>query len=172
MQAGNIGGYMIHFFLRWIRFTASTAFLTYCFMAAPVLADAERGTKEEAQALVARALEELQKVGPEAAYKEFSDTKGAFVDRDLYLIVFDRKGTILAHGANNALINKNLWDVADPDGVYFVREFWKKIEASPEGGWVNFKFTNPVTKKIAKKEMWVRRGNDNIIVIAGIYPVN
>ena len=132
-------------------------------------AQEERGTKEEAQALVDRALEELSKVGPEVAYKEFSDIKGSFVDRDLYLIVFDRKGKILAHGANNALINANLWDVTDPDGVYFVQEFWKVAEKSPEGGWVNFKFTHPKTKKIAKKVMWVRRAGE-VIVIAGAYP--
>lgn len=133
-------------------------------------ADVPRGTKEEAQALVERALIEFQKVGPAEAYREFSDKKGRFVDRDLYLIVFNRQGLILAHGANEKLIGVNLWDVTDPDGVYFVREFWKKIEAEPQGGWVNFKFTHPITKKIEKKVMWVRRASPDIIIIAGAYP--
>lgn len=143
--------------------------LTFALAPLPSFATGERGTEAEAQALVAKAVAEIDKVGSDTAYKEFSDTKGAFVDRDLYLIVFDKQGTIMAHGANNALIGKNLFEAADPDGVKFVQEFWKVAEATPDGGWVHFKFTHPVTKKIEKKIMWVVRKGD-VIVIAGAYP--
>lgn len=138
-------------------------------LAVTPLAAAERGTKDEAKALVEKASAFVQKDGA-SAYPVISDTKGPYVDRDLYVIIFDKTGTILAHGANKGLIGVNLWNNKDPDGVQFVQEFWKTANASPNGeGWVNFKFTHPQTKEIEKKVMFVRKLGE-VIVIAGFYP--
>lgn len=146
-----------------------TVVLAGLLLAGQAIAAGERGTKDEAKALVDRAVLQLGKDGA-AAYPVFSEAKGAFVDRDLYLVVFDKKGNILAHGANKALVGVNLWDAEDPDGVKFVREFWKTAEAAADGaGWVNFKFTHPQTKKIEKKIMFVRKTGD-VVIVAGAYP--
>jgi hypothetical protein len=59
--------------------------------------------------------------GQEKAFAEFSNPKGQFVDRDIYIFVFDKKGNTLAHGGNSKLIGKNLYDLKDVDGLYSTR---------------------------------------------------
>lgn len=129
---------------------------------------ADRGTKEQARDLVTKAYDALM-ADRGSALQEISNTSGPYVDRDLYVIVFDESNVIQAHGANNKLIGKNLTKAKDPDGVQFVLEFRKTIAANPDGGWVNFKFTHPSTKKIENKGMWIRDLN-GWMVMAGAYP--
>lgn len=128
----------------------------------------ERVTPEEAQAKIAIAVAALKSEGP-AAYAKFSDRNGGFVDRDFYVVVFDRHGKCLAHGFNAALIGQDMWEIQDPDGVKFVQEFWKVVETHPDDGMVRFRFTNPVTKKIEAKAMLVRKVGD-VVLVAGYYP--
>ena len=134
----------------------------------PALAADERGTPEEAEALVNRAVELVKKDG-DKAYPILSDATGPYRDRDLYVVVLDPKGNLMAHGANKALVGKNLWDAEDPDGVKFIQEIRKMAAAKPDGGWVKFKFTHPVTKKIEAKVMFVRSVGD-MAVACGAYP--
>jgi cytochrome c len=116
---------------------------------------ADHGTRDEAMALVGKSIDLISAEG-QAAFSKFNDKQGAFVDRDLYVAVFDPTGTILAHGANAALIGVNLADAKDPDGKPFAKEILKAGKEHPEGSWVDFKFTNPITKKIEPKSMFVR----------------
>src|SRR5512141_3221794 len=76
----------------------------------------EFATKEEAQAMVAKAVAFVQAQGPEKAYAEFSNKSGAFVDRDLYVVVYGMDGKVLAHGANAKLVGKDMIDATDVDG--------------------------------------------------------
>jgi cytochrome c len=128
---------------------------------------ADHGSRDEAVAMVEKALALLAKDGPKAM-AAFNDKNGGFVDRDLYIVVFDAKGAILAHGANNALIGVNLMEAKDPDGVPFIQEIMKSSREHPDGGWVTFKFTNPVTKKIGLKTSYTRAYGEGAIN-CGVY---
>lgn len=129
----------------------------------------ERGTPDEAKALVEKGLAHAKAVGPEKAFADFSDKdSGKWVSKDLYIVVLKFDGTILAHGVNKGLLGKNLIDVKDPDGKYFSREM---IEAGKKGGgWTDYSFTDPVTKKIAAKSSFSKSipGFEGIIAV-GIY---
>ena len=57
----------------------------------PASAD-QYATKDEAVALVHRAIARVTEVGMDKAKVEFMDHNGKFVDRDLYLIVIDKDG--------------------------------------------------------------------------------
>ena len=123
-------------------------------LAATTLAFAqERGTADEAKALVEKGLAHVKAVGAEKAFADFSDKEsGKWVSKDLYIVVLKFDGTIMAHGVNKGLVGKNLIDVRDPDGKYFSREM---IEAGKKGGgWTDYGFTDPVTKKIAAKSSY------------------
>ena len=61
---------------------------------------ADVGTKDEATAMVKKAVGFIKANGADKAYAEFSNPKGQFVDRDLYIAVYDMTGKCLAHGAN------------------------------------------------------------------------
>ena len=144
-----------------------TMLLAICLAVAGQAKAADHGSREEAVAMVDRAAAAIKSNGP-AALEKFSDKSGSFVDRDLYVAVFDGTGTVLAHGGNPALVGVNLLDAKDPDGVPFVQNILKSAQESPDGAWVKFKFTNPVSKKIEQKSMYVRKVND-YIVNCGVY---
>lgn len=108
------------------------------------------GTPEQAKAMAIRAADLLRKTGPDVAFPEFN--KGTeFHDRDLYVMVYDKTGRCVAHGANPALIGKSLIDLKDTDGTYLIRE----LVAIEDAGWVDYKWPHPVTKKIEPKTTYV-----------------
>ncbi|MES2049820.1 MAG: cache domain-containing protein [Pseudomonadota bacterium] len=133
-----------------------------------VLAASERGNAEEAIALVKKGSAFLKANGLEQGYAAISDPKGQFVDRDLYLFVFDATGKTLAHGANAKLIGKSLIDLKDSDDKYFIKEFLEL--ASKKGkGWVDYKWPHPITKTIEHKSTYIEKLENGTIIGCGIY---
>lgn len=145
-----------------------TAFVT--LVASTSLAFAQdRGTADEAKALVEKGLAHVKTVGAEKAFADFSDKEsGKWVNKDLYIVVLKSDGTIQAHGVNKALLGKNLWDVKDPNGKYFTREM---VETGMKGsGWTDYQFTDPVTKKLSAKSSYSSRiPNFDGVLGVGIY---
>lgn len=74
---------------------------------------------------------------------------------------------VLAHGANEKMIGKNLIDLRDVDGKEFVKE---RVEMARSKGtfWQDYKFTNPTTNKIELKSMNCEK-LDNAAVCVGTY---
>jgi cytochrome c len=123
--------------------------------------------QDEAKALVKKAVVFLKENGKEKAFAEFSNPTGKFVKGELYILVFDPKGTMLAHGANQKLIGKDLFDMKDADGNYLTRDIINV--AKKGGGWTSdYKWTNPVSKKIETKITYVEPVGD-LAVGCGIY---
>ncbi len=131
--------------------------------------DKSKGTAKEATAMVQNAIAHIKKVGREKAFADFDNSKGAFVDRDLYIVIYDLKGKVLAHGANAKMIGKDLIDLRDVDGKYFVKERVEMMSKSPDAkGWQDYKFMNPTSSQIEPKSMYLQRYED-LIVGCGIY---
>lgn len=130
-------------------------------------ASASNATKDEAVAMVKKGVAFVKANGKEKAYAEFSNKQGKWVDRDLYLVVYGLDGMVHAHGANEKMIGRNLIDLKDIDGKPYVRE---RVELAKAKGsfWQEYKFTNPVTKKIEPKEMYCEKLED-VVVCGGVY---
>lgn len=143
---------------------AVAAFLTGAVI--PAMA-AGGATKDEAKAIVAKASAYIKEVGPDKAYAEFSVKGGKWTDRDLYVVVYNIDGTVLAHGSNIKLVGKHLMDAQDVDGVYYIKDRMA-LAAKKADFWQGYKFVNPVTKKIEPKQMFCHP-QDNIAVCAGVY---
>ena len=127
----------------------------------------DKASAAEAEAMVKKAVAFIKQNGVEKAYAEFNNKKGSFTDRDLYIVVYGLDGKCLSHGANEKLIGKDLSEAQDVDGKYYVKE---RIELakSKQSFWQDYKFTNPVTKKIEPKQMYCER-LENTAVCGGIY---
>lgn len=139
-----------------------------CVLAvAGAAAAAEAGSKDEAVALVKKAIGFMQANGADKAYAEFSNPKGQFVDRDLYVVIYDMNGKCLAHGANVKMIGRDLMDNKDVDGKEFVKERVEMMKKQPSG-WQDYKFRNPTSNQVEPKSMYIERVND-VIVGCGIY---
>jgi len=118
--------------------------------------------KSDAEAMVKKAVSYLKANGKEKAFTEFSDPKGKFVEGDLYVFVYDLNGVCLAHGGNPKMVGKELIDLKDADGKSFVKE---RIELaqSKGSGWQNYKWSNPVSKRIEDKTAYIEKVDDCIV---------
>lgn len=125
-------------------------------------------SKDEAVAMVKRGVAHIKKVGAEKAYAEFSDRKGAFIDRDLYLVVYGLDGKCLAHGGNAKQVGRDLLQLTDVDGKFFVKERVELARQKPTGFWQSYKFTNPENKRIEPKVMYCERHGETA-VCGGVY---
>lgn len=126
-----------------------------------------RGNADEAVAMVKRAIQFAKLNGRERALAEFSDPKGQFVDRDLYVLVFDLNGVNLAHGNNPKIIGKNLIDMRDAEGKEIIRNFIS-IANSKGSGWFRYKWPNPITKEIETKATYIEK-SDELMYGVGIF---
>jgi len=124
-------------------------------------------TKDEAVAMVKKAVVAIKTEGPDKAYAEISNPSGPFVDRDLYIVVYGMDGMVLAHGANKKRIGTNQLNDKDADGKEFVKERVELAKKEPSF-WQTYKFMNPVTKKVEPKQTYCER-LDKTVVCGGIY---
>jgi signal transduction histidine kinase len=128
---------------------------------------AEFATKDEAVAMVKKAVTFVGAQGADKAYAAFNKKDGGFTDRDLYVVVYGLDGKVLSHGANAKLIGKDLIDAQDVDGKYYVKERTELARKQAEF-WQDYKFVNPVSKKIEPKQMYCQRLAETA-VCAGVY---
>ena len=127
---------------------------------------ADKGTADEAVAMVKKGVAFVKANGKEKAFTEFSNMKGQFVDRDLYIMVYDMEGNNKAHGSNPKLIGKNLLEIKDADGKFIVKGL---IEVANKGkGWFDYKWPNGVTKAVEHKSTYVEKVDD-VLIGVGIY---
>jgi cytochrome c len=75
-------------------------------------------TKDEAMAMVKKAVAAIKAEGAEKAYAEINNPTGPY--RDLYIVVYSLNGMVLSHGANKSRVGTNQIDDKDVDG--FVKE--------------------------------------------------
>ncbi len=141
--------------------------LLFTFAASLALAGEKKGTPAEAEALVKKAVAFLKANGKDAAFAEFSNPKGKFVEGDLYIFVYDMSGKCLAHGGNARMVGKDLMDLKDADGKSFVKER-VDLAKSAGKGWQNYKWNNPAVNKIENKTAYVEKCDD-VIVGSGAY---
>jgi signal transduction histidine kinase len=139
-----------------------------CALAVPLAVQAQtKATAAEATAMVKKGVTFIKANGKDKGFAEISNKEGQFVDRDLYLVVYGLDGVVRAHGANAKMVGKNLIDLKDIDGKEFVKE---RVELAKSKGtfWQDYKFTNPVSKKIEPKSMYCEK-LDDVAVCGGIY---
>jgi signal transduction histidine kinase len=147
---------------------AFAAFALFLAAGPAASADKSKGTAAEATAMVEKAIAHIKKAGRDKAFADFNRKDGGFTDRDLYVVVYDLKGKVLAHGANPKMIGKDVLDLRDNDGKYFVKERVEMMAKPGAKGWQDYKFMNPVTMAIEPKSMYLMRFED-VIVGCGIY---
>lgn len=149
--------------------TRTLAFAVAAMLAVGGAAQAGGGAnKDEAMAMVKTAVAFIKEQGADKAYPEITNKANAkFHDRDLYVVVYQLDGKVLAHGANEKFVGKDLIDAQDVDGKLYVKERVELAVKQPSF-WQDYKFVNPVSKKVEPKEMYCEK-LDNTAVCAGIY---
>ncbi|PHV08365.1 histidine kinase [Janthinobacterium sp. BJB412] len=129
---------------------------------------ADKGSADEAVAMVKKAAALIKSDGKEKAFAAFADTANAsFHDRDLYIYVYDLNGVTLAHGNNPRMVGKPLIGLKDNEGKTVIKDMVELVKSKGKG-WVEFKWPNPVTKAVEAKAGYVEKVDD-MLVGSGIY---
>ncbi|MBR9971610.1 cache domain-containing protein [Magnetospirillum sulfuroxidans] len=149
-----------------IKSCIATTMALGLFATQAVAADG-KGTAAEATAMTKKAVTAITADGAAKTYEAIIAKDPRFVDRDLYVIVYDLNGKCLAHGANAKLVGKDLIENQDTDGKFYVKE---RVELATSKGtfWQDYKFTNPTTKKIEPKSTYCEKTGETIVCV-GIY---
>jgi signal transduction histidine kinase len=130
-----------------------------------------RGTPEQAQAMVAKAIALFTDKG-EAAFPIMQ--RGAatgFLKDDLYIFVFSTgpAARVVVQAADQKRVGLAVATLVDSDGKAFGKEM--EDRATAEGTWVDYKRTNPATNKEEPKSSWVVLYGGYVFG-CGIYKVN
>jgi signal transduction histidine kinase len=150
-----------------------TRFTIPVLMALALPLFAQTPTRDDAKALVKEAIQYVTKKGREKFIAEVAGPKGAFhfqagKRKDLYIFVYDEKGTVLAHGVRLELMGKNRWESKDPDGKPWIQD-WTRLVQQKGSGWIEYKEFNPAAgNKVMKKASFVEL-KDHMVIGCGIY---
>ena len=124
-------------------------------------------SKADAEAMVEKAVSFIKANGVDKALSEFNNPKGEFVNGELYVFAYDFQGTNKALPTKPELIGKNLIDLKDADGKFVIKDLISVAQKG--GGWHQYKWENPSTKKIADKASYVVKVDDSLWLGCGIY---
>lgn len=130
----------------------------------------ERGTPDEAVALVKKAIAYYKANGKEKTFAAINEQNPDFKYKDLYLfgsIVTDG-APLSAHGANPKMVGKVMTQLKDAEGKPFAKEIVEVGNSKAGKGWVDYKWPNPVTKAIEPKTTYVERVDD-VYFACGVY---
>lgn len=128
----------------------------------------ERGTADEAKALLQKAVDHYKEVGRARALQDFTGKKTPWVDRDLYVACADSKHILVANGAFPSYVGNSLDATKDLNGVPLGKSF---ADSAAKGGIqsVEWKWFNPVTGKMEKKVSFVTQVDTDTTCAVGYY---
>jgi signal transduction histidine kinase len=119
---------------------------------APVAGASEKGTPDEAKAMLERAVTAM-KADEGKAIAAFNDPKGGYRDRDLYVFCFDPDGKITAH-PDKAMVGTSATALKDPDGKAVGTEMLALSQKG--GGSLEYKWKSPTTQQVGTKVSFLK----------------
>ena len=127
-------------------------FTTIGFAKSPAKLNRE---KRIVKRLVNNSIRYWKKHGEAKALKMISTKNGMFMRGDIYVFASTFGAKIIAHPISRALVGRTLINIKDVDGTHFMQKLRDKAKAG--GGWVDYKWVNPKSKKIQMKTTFVKR---------------
>ncbi|NMM37477.1 MAG: chemotaxis protein [Glaciimonas sp.] len=136
--------------------------------ATPRLGAIERSEAKRATELLDRAVDSLQKNGPEKSFAAFNDPKGPFIDGAYYVFAVGLDGFMYADGAAPiGLAGKNQIDLRDAAGNPLIANLLVQANKNPSGT-IEYHWLNRVSNHIESKVSLYRKVG-NTIVCVGYY---
>ena len=112
-----------------------------------------QASADEAHALVTRAVAHIKAQGRDLAFTDFHDPAGPFIDRDLYIFIFDRNGLTTVFGPRPELVGQPASAVPGLDARLFLDRAWAAADGG--GNWIQYDVVNPSTKVVTPKESYI-----------------
>lgn len=121
-----------------------------------------------AMALAERAVAHVRAVGREQALADFNRPDGGFVAGEAYVFCHAADGTVVAHGGNPALVGRNMMSARDPDGRR-PTEALNRTGFTEGAGWFEFRWPNPVTKRIQQRAAYILKVDEAMVCGSGYF---
>lgn len=150
-----------------MRISTLLASVVAAFLVSSSFAASDRGTPEEAKNLVKKAIGFYKANGKDKTFAALNDSKGAFIDRDLYVFVHDDKGIYFAIAPKLNFIGKDMTGVKDANGKLIVKEQVDTLKTA-NNMWQEYDWQNPVTGKIEHKKTYCEK-HENFHFCSGAY---
>ena len=135
------------------------------FIACGYYPDADR---QRTVNLVRKGYQFMKIHGKTGSIERFSQRRSdEFRFGDLYLIVYDMKGRIIADGGNADNIGRVVLNVQDEDGFDYIKSMLRRV--TKEGVWINAKIKGSFKSTFAQR---IDLGIGQYIITASYYPVS
>ena len=141
----------------------------------PVIAQQSAPTSEKAkqiEMLVNEAAGQIERMGKEAAFKEFRKKDSQWFSGDTYLFIYDLKSNVLFNAAFPGLEGTNTTGQKDAKGKLFNQDFIRAVH-SQGAGWVDYMLPKPGQTQPSQKWVYVTGVSvDGVagFVASGFYP--
>ena len=126
-----------------------------------------QASADEAHGLAVKALAHIAEVGRDKAFADFHDAAGAYIDRDLYIFVFDRNGTISVFGSKPILVGQPAGAIPGLEPTTFLERAWGAADGG--GGWIQYDVVSPGTKAVTPKESYILPLGNTEFIGCGAY---
>ncbi len=134
------------------------------------LGSIERGEAKKAGALLDRAVDYLQKNGPEQAFAAFNNRNGDFISGQYYVYVVGLDGIMYANGgAPDVLVGKNALDLRDAAGKPLIRELLDAA-ASHDSGTIEYHWLNRTDNRVENKTTKFRKVGSHVVAVGYYIP--
>ena len=118
--------------------------------------------------MVFDAIVHVHRVDYKVAVADFQNPHGPFIDRDLYVFIFDRRGFYVVHGAMPARDGVHLREIPGLDADKLLADAWAICDEE-QGGWVAYSITNPLTGEVQAKSSYVVPLDEERLLGCGCY---
>jgi len=136
----------------------------------PRLGSIERSQAKSATALLDRAVDYLQKNGPEKSFAKFNESRGSFVHGPYYVFVVGLDGTMLANGGSQlGFVGKNEIDLRDAAGKPLIRDLLEQAKNSATGT-IEYRWLNRVSNHVESKFSQYHKVGNHIICVGYYTP--
>ena len=127
----------------------------------PPAGTVDRGTPDEAIAMLQKAVAHYNAVGREQALKDFTGRVTPFFDRDLYVACIDSHLIITANGGFPNLVGSAVEPLS--------RVAWDSASISQIGS-VNYAYLNPLTKETESKTFYYEKVGSDVCGVGVYHP--
>lgn len=129
----------------------------------------DRGTPEEAKAMLQKAVDHYKSVGRKQALADFNKKKAPFGDRDLYVACFGADHRITANGGFPKLVGESADLIRDADGKSVGQEGWDLASKNGQAS-LRYSWMNPVTRKMEPKITFFTKVGDDVCGVGAYNP--
>lgn len=128
---------------------------------------AERGTPDEAKAMLAKAVAHYKQAGREQALADFNKKKAPFDDRDLYVFCIGPGDLLSANGGFPSLVGSSVDVLRDANGKPLGKSL---VEAAGHAGSVEYPLVNPTTRLPETKVSFVEKVGTDVCGVGAFNP--